>query len=61
MRVDFEKSSCTVGEMRNGKCIPEFQEIGCNIIFDINMDGKLTRKERLVEGGHMTDPPASIK
>jgi Reverse transcriptase (RNA-dependent DNA polymerase). len=29
------------------------------MIFDIKMDGKFTRKARLVAGGHTTDPPAS--
>ena len=42
--------------MSNGKCQPGFQEIVCNIIFDINMEGNFTRKERLVAGVHITDP-----
>ena len=61
VRVDFEKSSHVVDKMRNGKFLPGFQEIGCNVIFDINMDGKFTRKSRLVTGGHTTEPPTSIK
>lgn len=32
-----------------------YKEIKCHIIFDIKMD--LTRKARLVAGGHMTEPP----
>ena len=36
--------------------IPAFHtKIDCHMIFDIKMD--LTRKARLVAGGHMTDPP----
>ena len=34
------------------------QHIKCNLIFDINID--FTRKPRMVVGGHMTDPTASI-
>ena len=60
VRVDFEKSSHVVDKMRNGKFLPGFQEIGCNVIFDINMDGKFTRKSRLVTGGHTTEPPEFI-
>jgi hypothetical protein len=32
-----------------------YKEIGCHMIFDVKMD--LTRKARLVAGGHKTDPP----
>ena len=35
-----------------------FQEIGCHIIFDVKMT--LTRKARLVAGGHTTVAPSSI-
>jgi hypothetical protein len=35
------------------------QEIRCHMIFDVKL-GDLTRKARLVAGGHMTDPPASM-
>ena len=30
------------------------------MIFDIKMDGKFTRKSRLVAGGHNMTPPYSI-
>ena len=40
--------------------LPGFKEIKCHMIFDIKMDGKFTRKSRLVAGGHMTDPPSCI-
>jgi len=29
------------------------------MVFDIKMDGKFTRKARLVAGGHTTETPAS--
>jgi hypothetical protein len=32
-----------------------FQEIGCHIVFDINMD--FTRKARFCAGGHTTNTP----
>ena len=36
--------------------VPKFYEhIDCHIVFDVKMD--LTRKARLVAGGHQTDPP----
>ena len=31
------------------------------MIFDIKIDGKFTRKSRLVANGHTTAPPSSIK
>jgi hypothetical protein len=35
-----------------------FQEIKCHMVFDVKMD--LTRKARLVAGGHTTETPASL-
>ena len=35
--------------------MPVYKEIGYNTIFDSNMDGKFTRKERLVANGHKTE------
>ena len=32
-----------------------FKEIGCHLIFDVNMD--FTRKARFVAGGHTTEAP----
>jgi hypothetical protein len=40
-------------EMSN--VMPAFEFIKCHLIFDIKSD--LTRKERIVAGGHMTDEP----
>ena len=57
MRVTFEKSSHTVKEMSNVKCLPRFQEISFNVIFGINIDVNFTHKARLVAGGHRTAPP----
>ena len=43
-------------EFRDDNDIPKFyKRIDCHMIFDIKMD--LTRKARLVAGGHMTDEP----
>lgn len=38
---------------------PGYQRINCHVVFDIKM-GSLRRKARLVAGGHVTDPPATI-
>ena len=43
-------------EFRNDdKILIGYKEIGCHIIFDVNMD--LISKRRLVAGGHKNDPP----
>jgi len=34
-----------------------YQEIRCHMVFDIKMDGDLTRKARFVAGGHTTTDP----
>ena len=60
VRVSFENISHMLDKMSNGKCIPGFQEMGCHITFNINMDGKFTRKARLVSGSHRNYTPASI-
>ena len=36
-----------------------YQEIKCHMVFDIKMDGDLTRKAYFVAGGHTTEPPAT--
>jgi len=43
----------------NGSLIG-YQEIKCHMVFDIKMDGDLTRKAHLVAGGHTTETPSSI-
>ncbi|GFH48949.1 hypothetical protein CTEN210_05425 [Chaetoceros tenuissimus] len=60
VRVAFEVlAGVTPEEMRTGKVRPGYKEIPCHMIFDIKMDGKFTRKARLVAGGHVTDPPSA--
>ena len=49
-----------VDDARSGQKLVGYQEIKCHMIFDIKMDGRFTRKARLVAGGHTTDAPASI-
>ena len=60
VRIDFEKGSHTLEEMGNGMVLSGYQEIGCHMIFDINMDGNFTRKDRFFAGGNTTDLPALI-
>jgi len=36
-----------------------YQEIRCHMVFDIKMDGDLTRKAHLVAGCHTTEAPSS--
>ena len=42
---------------KNPKLLPTFKEIGVHMVFDIKLDGKFTRKARLVADGHKTDAP----
>ena len=60
VRIVFDKGAHTVEEMRDGKVLPGYQEIGCHMIFDIRMDGNFTRKACSVAGGHTNNSPASI-
>ena len=46
--------------MRKGKSKTRYEHVNMNMIFDINMNGKFTRKARLVDNGHITSPPSSI-
>ena len=55
-----EKYGLTPEEARMVKDLFGFQEIKCNLIFDIKMDGKFTRKARFVASGNTTNPPASL-
>ena len=50
----------TPDEMREGKIKPGCEHIIVQIIFDINMDGKLTRKARLAVAGHTKATPSLI-
>ena len=61
VRVAFEVlPGITEDKMRDGKVKPGFKYCGTHMIFDIKMDGKFTRKARLVADGHTTDVPSSI-
>ena len=46
--------------MSKGKIKPGYEHVNLHMIFDINMDGKFTRKEVLVSDEHKTSPPSSI-
>ena len=50
----------TPEHMREGKVKVGFKYVGIHMIFNINMDGKFTRKSRLVVGVHKMAPPLSI-
>ena len=45
---------------RRGQKLAEYQEIRCDIIFDINMDGKCKRNTRYVAGGQTPCHASSI-
>ena len=55
-------ANITPEDVRKGRYQPllGFQEMKCHMIFDIKMDGKFTRKARLVAGGHMVEAPVAI-
>ena len=59
--IAFEKLyGVTPDEIRKGKINPGYEHINVHMIFDINMDGKFTRKERLASDIPTTSPPPSI-
>ena len=58
VRIDFEKGSHTVKEMRDCKVLPRYQDIGCHMILYINMEGSFIRQARFVAGGHTNDLPS---
>ena len=61
VRVDFEAwEERSLDDARRGQKLVVYQGIHCHMIFDINMDGRFTRKARYVSNGHTTDPPSSI-
>ena len=56
--IGFEKlGSVTPHDMRKGKIDTGYEHVNANMIFDINMNGKFTRKEILVADSHTTAPP----
>ena len=59
VKVAWEaRDDLDTNEVRAGRQLIGYTEITCHMVFDIKMD--LTRKARLVAGGHMTDAPASL-
>ena len=61
VRVAFEVLKGLIPEkIREVKVKPGFKYVRTHKKFDIKMDGKFTRKSRLVAGGHNMTPPYSI-
>ena len=51
--IEFDKIySVTPDDTRKGKIRPGYKHINVHMIFNINMDGKFTRKSILVVDGH---------
>ena len=46
--------------MRKGRIMTGYEHVNVHMIFDINMDGKFTRKSRLLAGVHTTAPPSWV-
>ena len=61
VRIAFERlEGIDEIKMRSGIVKPGYKYISTHMIFDVKMDGKFTRKARLVADGHKTDAPSSI-
>ena len=61
VRIYFEElDDVTPNDTRKGKIRPGYEYVNVQIIFDIKMYGKFTRKARLVDDGNTTAPPALI-
>ena len=61
VRIAFDKlEGVSIEDMKSGKVKPGYKYCGLHMIFDIKMDGKFTRKARLVADGHKTAAPSSI-
>ena len=61
VRIAFEElKGVTPEQMRTGKVKPGYSFCSTHMIFDIKMDGKFTRKARLVADGHKTEAPSSL-
>ena len=59
VKVAWEaRDDLVLAEVRAGRQLIGYTEIKCHMVFDVKMD--LTRKARLVAGGHMTDAPSSL-
>ena len=55
VRVAFEELECDKRQLPLG-----YQEVGCQMIFDIKMGENFRRKARMVAGGHTTETPAAL-
>ena len=61
VRIAFDElEGVTEEEMQTGMVKPGYEYCGTHMIFDIKMDGKVTRKARLVANGHKTNVHSSI-
>ena len=49
----------TPDQLKEGKVKLGFKYVETHMIFDIKIDGKFTRKARLVAGGHNIAPPST--
>ena len=58
--IYFEWWEGIIKEHRSRKKLVGHQEIGCHMIFDVNMDGKFTSKYIFVAGSHTMIPPTYI-
>ena len=59
MKVAWEtREDLNLEDVRAGRQLIGHTEITCHMVFDVKMD--LTRKARLVAGGHLTDAPSSL-
>ena len=59
--ITFEKlDGVTLDETRKGNIKPGYEHVNVHMMFDIKMDGKFTKKARLLTDGHTTAPPSSI-
>ena len=60
-RTSFQKIvSVSLEKIRDGKIKPFYKVINFRMIFDINMDGKFTRKASSVTVGNMDNQPLSV-
>ena len=61
IRTEFEKlDGVTPNKMRKANIRLGYKKINVHMIFDIDMDGKFTKKLGLVADGHTKAPPPSI-
>ena len=59
--ISFENlDGVTPDDMSKGKIKPVYEHVNVHMVFDIDMDGKFTRKSRLVANGDTIEPPSSI-